>query len=122
MRLTEDQYETAITLLRSRIDELQGACNEELARRRDANERAAFLAGLSPDLWCAVRDVVEQVLRVKAKYGRNYASAHEGYGLMCEEVAELFDEVRKPESHARFIRGEAKDVAVVALRMMTETA
>lgn len=108
-----------ILRLREQVTELQRASSDEVERRRAMSERAAFLADLQPWEWVAVRDIVEQYKRAIAKWPP-YASAHEGYGLMAEEVAELLDEIRKPTSSERFIRSEAKDVAVVALRMMLE--
>jgi NTP pyrophosphatase (non-canonical NTP hydrolase) len=52
-----------------------------------------------------------------------YASAHEGYGVLAEEVAELFDAVRLKQSHplrSMKLRKEAIQVAAVALRIALE--
>lgn len=47
-------------------------------------------------------------------------SLHEGYGLLIEEVQELFDEIRlQPKKrHPSNIRHEAAQVAAVALAIM----
>lgn len=48
-----------------------------------------------------------------------YNSAHEAYGVLVEEVAEFFDEVRKKD-HLRSrlrLKNEAIDIAVVAIRI-----
>lgn len=56
----------------------------------------------------------------KAKYG-DFASMHEAYGVLAEEVQELFDEVRRKQTdplRRGNIRAEAIDVACVALRIV----
>lgn len=49
-------------------------------------------------------------------------SAHEGYGVLLEEVAELFDEVRLKQSKrtVEAMRAECLDVAAMAIRMAVE--
>lgn len=49
-------------------------------------------------------------------------SAHEGYGVLAEEVAELFDEVRLKQSKrtVEAMRKECLDVAAMAIRMAVE--
>ena len=57
--------------------------------------------------------------RAQHKFG-DFASMHEAYGVLAEEVAELFDAVRlKQTDRARStkIRHEALDIAAVALRI-----
>lgn len=56
-------------------------------------------------------------------YG-DFASMHEGYGVLAEEVAELFDAVRmKPGAdRARHIEREAIQVAAVAMRIAEQAA
>lgn len=51
-----------------------------------------------------------------AKYG-DFASMHEAYGVLLEEVAELFDEVRRKERSTLHLEAEAIDIAAVALRI-----
>lgn len=57
--------------------------------------------------------------RAEAKWPR-YASAHEGYAVLLEEVDEFWDEVRKrPADRNRDrMRLEAVQVATVAMRIV----
>lgn len=60
----------------------------------------------------------------QGKYG-DFASMHEGYGVLAEEVAELFDAIRMPQSHisrAGEIEREAIQVAAVALRIARQAS
>ncbi len=47
-------------------------------------------------------------------------SYHEGYGLLAEEVAELFDEIRQRFPYEQAVYTEAMHVAQVAVRIMSE--
>lgn len=63
---------------------------------------------------------VETAARVAEHNYPPYASAHEAYGVLVEEVAEFFDEVRK-KSHLRSklaMKNEAIDIGAVALRIV----
>ncbi len=62
-----------------------------------------------------VRDEAESAQK---KYG-DFASMHEAYGVLAEEVAELFEAVRLRQGGTRGerIRAEAIQVATVAMRM-----
>jgi NTP pyrophosphatase (non-canonical NTP hydrolase) len=63
---------------------------------------------------------VRDVARIaQEKYG-DFASMHEAYAVLAEEVAELFEAVRlRQENHERgaHIAKEAIDVAAVAIRI-----
>ncbi|HHH29062.1 MAG TPA: hypothetical protein ENK57_12060 [Polyangiaceae bacterium] len=88
----------------------------ELARAILAGERDELLR--SNDIGRAL-EAVGTATRAVSKAFAPYNSAHEAYGVLAEEVAELFDEVRK-KSHLRSrlaLRNEAIDVAVVAVRI-----
>ena len=65
-----------------------------------------------------LKDVATMLASVEQKWSM-YNSLHEGYGLLLEEVDELFDEVRaKQEKRAAWrVRKEALQVAVVGLRI-----
>lgn len=67
----------------------------------------------------AVEDVTKQLAEIDAKHGPAFASMHEAYGVLVEEVAEFFEEVRQKKSHRSGLklRREAVDIAVVALRI-----
>jgi NTP pyrophosphatase (non-canonical NTP hydrolase) len=58
------------------------------------------------------------------KYG-DFASMHEAYGVLAEEVAELFDAIRIKQlqpTRPRLIRAEAIQVAAVALRIAEQAS
>ena len=73
------------------------------------------------DKWIDLfREVSVETVRIQEKFG-DYRSMHEAYGVLAEEVAEFFEEVRKKQSdptRLRMCRQEAIDVAVVALRIV----
>jgi len=60
--------------------------------------------------------LMDRVAAVQHKHGP-IVDAHQGYGLLAEEVAELLDEIRHRDRVWRRIEEEAIDVAVVALRI-----
>ena len=65
----------------------------------------------------ALWDVVcDEAARAQGKYG-DFASMHEAYGVLAEEVSELFDEIRRKAREPKEIRAEAIQVAAVALRI-----
>jgi NTP pyrophosphatase (non-canonical NTP hydrolase) len=57
-------------------------------------------------------------MTVVSRLHPEYNSLHEAYGILAEEVAEFFDEVRQPEGAERDERAleELIDIAVVAIR------
>lgn len=67
----------------------------------------------------ALEEVEAEVRRADAKFER-YNSAHETYGVLAEELAEFFDEVRKKPfmRGSLAIRGELAQIACVAIRGM----
>ena len=85
-----------------------------LTRIRDDLKNLAFTA------------VISEAMVAQERYG-DFASMHEAYGVLAEEVAELFDGVRmqQDQSHAAppwsaralRIRSEAIQVAAVAMRI-----
>lgn len=90
----------------------------ELARAILAGERDELLRSKDDDIGRTL-EAVGTATRAVSKAFAPYNSAHEAYGVLAEEVAELFDEVRK-KSHLRSrlaLRNEAIDVAVVAVRI-----
>lgn len=63
--------------------------------------------------------IEQEANRAQESYG-DFASMHEGYGVLAEEVAELFECVRmRPHDpdRAQLLRSEAIQVAAVALRI-----
>ena len=55
-----------------------------------------------------------------ASYHGEYASLHEAFSVLLEEVGELGQEIYARERRIGRIRAEAMDVAVVALRILKE--
>jgi NTP pyrophosphatase (non-canonical NTP hydrolase) len=65
------------------------------------------------------REIEREAAEAQSKYG-DFASMHEAYGVLAEEVAELFDAVRLGQQHPNRgveIQNEAIQVAAVALRI-----
>jgi NTP pyrophosphatase (non-canonical NTP hydrolase) len=59
-------------------------------------------------------DVAREAVTAEVKYG-SFTSAHEGYGVLAEEVAELLAAIRSNKLFS--IQEEAIQVAAVALRI-----
>ena len=73
----------------------------------------------------AVREALESIAqenhRVRVELGHpKLNSYHEGYGLLMEEVQELFEEIRQRYPEKDEIYTEAMHVAQVAVRRMAE--
>ena len=68
----------------------------------------------------AIAKMRGEAMGAQESYG-DFASMHEAYGVLAEEVAELFDAVRMRQSDGRMrvdaIAKEAIQVAAVAIRM-----
>lgn len=70
----------------------------------------------------ASSDALEEAIRSREFWPAHH-SAHECYGVLSEEVAELLDEIRRKESDPERIpniRKELMQVAAVAIRGMVE--
>ena len=65
------------------------------------------------------QELANRVEDVTELYGE-YASLHEAFSVLLEEVGELGQEVYAMERSIGRIRAEAMDVAVVALRILRE--
>ena len=66
-----------------------------------------------------MRELDSRVESVTELYGE-YASLHEAFSVLLEEVGELGQEIYARERNIGRIRAEAMDVAVVALRILRE--
>ena len=66
-------------------------------------------------------EVVREFAEISGKF-KPFNSAHEGYGVLAEEVEELWEEIRKKRSMRDKGRmwNEAKQVAAVAMRFMVD--
>lgn len=91
-----------------------------LAGKYDAAIRAAPGPAFehSPGLPTVMRVLQAKVLAVESEHPR-YASAHEAYGVLCEEVREFASEVYAKDRLRSPLRMtlEAYDIAVVAVRI-----
>ena len=69
----------------------------------------------------ALNEVFEE-LTMAQKIEDPFNSPHEGYAVILEELEELWEEVRKRRSKRskRRMRIEAKQVAAMAIRFMTD--
>jgi hypothetical protein len=65
----------------------------------------------------AVERVLAELRRAREKFPRPFNSPHEGFGVMREEVDELWETVRGLEGD---MRAEAVQVAAMALRFLVE--
>lgn len=100
---------------------------------RETNEEvrtviAKTIAGLRPAISeaqimgagaAAIARVQEQLTAVLRQWG-SFASAHEGFGVLVEEVFELFEHVAEKQERRNLdaMRKEGCDVAVVGIKMM----
>lgn len=62
--------------------------------------------------------IVAEFLRATRKFG-TFASAHEGYAILLEEVDELWEEVKKGSS-PKYLQDEAVQVGAMALRFIID--
>lgn len=62
--------------------------------------------------------IVDEHLRAANKFPK-FASLHEGYAILKEEVDELWDEI-KGEQRPEHLREEAMQVAAMALRFLVD--
>ena len=63
-------------------------------------------------------EVNRELERATSKFG-SFASAHEGYAVLLEEVDELWDDVKHNRSRLE-MRGEAIQIAAMALRFVID--
>lgn len=69
------------------------------------------------------REIFEKILKEFQKANDKYPpfrSAHEGYGVLLEEIAEVFDHVRKKpqERNMEELEGELVQVAAMAVKFI----
>jgi NTP pyrophosphatase (non-canonical NTP hydrolase) len=66
-----------------------------------------------------ISDISKEVDKVDGgKYGRPYSSFHEFYGVLCEEVDEVWDEIKQKDQDTEKIYRELVQVVSVCYRMM----
>lgn len=73
------------------------------------------------DVTKALRAVGQEVMRARSSHGK-FASAHEGYSVILEELDELWCEVKRKQStrDVKKLRAEAVQVAAMAVRFLTD--
>lgn len=82
-------------------------------------ERAAFdLNTFLVHVDYALARVREELVRAKTKFPAHFHSPHEGYGILLEEVNEMWDEVKANNSLAA--GQEAMQVAAMAVQFMID--
>lgn len=69
------------------------------------------------DLKKIIEDVIEEVRYAESKHP-SFRSGHEGYGIILEEVDELWDEVKRKDTNYARQYTEAKHIACTAIRYM----
>jgi hypothetical protein len=76
---------------------------------------------LDPIEEAAIKEVVNEYCRAVKKFGP-FNSAHEGYGVILEELDELWDEIKAKQElrSATNMREEASQVAAMGLRFMID--
>lgn len=67
----------------------------------------------------ASTDALEEALKAAAAWPP-FHSPHEGYGVILEEMDELWDEIKLKEPRADKLRQEAIQLAAMALRFAAE--
>ena len=65
-------------------------------------------------------DCVDEAIRAKSLYNRDFASNHEAYGVILEELDELWDEIKKKNPDKEKMRTEATQTAAMLLRFINE--
>lgn len=70
----------------------------------------------------ALQEVGEEVASAKSKFPVNFNSQHEAYGVILEEVDELWVEFKKNQRNYDLVnqRIEAKQAAAMLVRLMVE--
>ena len=68
----------------------------------------------------SVLDIEKELNRAKDMHPGDFNSYHEAYGVLKEEVDELWDEIKLKNPDANLIYTEAKQVACMTIRIMQE--
>ena len=70
----------------------------------------------------ASEEVIEEVIRAKGMFPKDFVNQHEAYAVILEEIDELWDEIKKNQRNydLEAQRKEAKQAAAMLLRFMVE--
>jgi len=66
-----------------------------------------------------IREVSQELKRAGKKFPK-FASAHEGYAIILEELDELWDEIKVKHKNIENMRKEATQVAAMAIRFIKD--
>ena len=80
----------------------------------DTNTDAARMQ-LASELYDIALEVRDEVIRAVEKHGK-FASGHEGYAVLKEEVDELWDEIKANRGYQLSAMEEALQVAAMAIK------
>lgn len=65
--------------------------------------------------------VLEEIKKIESGiYGRNYASHHEFYAVLKEEVEEIWEEIKKKKPDKKQIKKECIQVIAVCTRYLNQ--
>jgi len=65
-----------------------------------------------------IKEIIQEYKRATEKFG-SFASTHEGYAIILEELDELWDEIKK-NSDRETMRKEAVQVAAMGFRFIVD--
>lgn len=65
-------------------------------------------------------DIINEAVTAKSVYNRDFTSNHEAYGVILEELDELWDEIKKKNPDKDRMRTEATQTAAMLLRFINE--
>ncbi len=62
--------------------------------------------------------LIEELKRANHTYGTRFASPHEGYAVMLEELDELFEEIRQKRPNKERLREETIQIGAMAIKFI----
>lgn len=91
------------------------------SRDREVEKVKPIKFTVDADVMAALREIGQEVMRARGKFAP-FASAHEGYAVLLEEVDELWTEVKRkqPVRDVAKMRGEALQAGAMAVRFLTD--
>jgi hypothetical protein len=63
--------------------------------------------------------IYDEYMRASKKFPK-FTSSHEGYAIILEELDELWEAIKSKDTNNLWTRGEASQVAAMALRYMVD--
>lgn len=65
-------------------------------------------------------EISEELLRARNEHPKPFSSAHEAYGIISEEFAEFFDEVRRKSLRTKAAKKELIQVCTTCVRAIED--